>query len=282
MFFSFSDVKNATGFFESPGRCTSATACSLEKLSFELEKEVEEDEEEAKKEFVLMSTGNASSYQGHALGVYTPLPDTGAYHQKGGDYYLYQDRDSWHLSPHITGCNKTYNNNVALSNRILGCAATWVAAIQTKDIHSVGGDWSYAKDKEWVNDDPTLQFVQITSAAAACITCTTVQLTSTGPAMQSKPDYLGVFTAVPGLYSAGRPVYKNHAGRFLMVKNEYTTFAVWDDVERRVRAGKGEEGGRSIRSVSAPTCVGETMTGGWQFREEEEWVQDETISAMCL
>ena len=225
-------------------------------------------------EFVLMSTGNASKHQGSTLGVYSLLPDhTAAYHQKGGDYYLYQDKKNWHISPHITGCNKTYP---------LGCAATWIASIKTKDIKSVGIDWSYGKDKEWANDDPTLQFVPITSVAAACIKCTSIHLKSAGPAMESKPDYLGVFDVVPGKYSAGRPVYKNNAGRYLMVKNEFTTFSVWDDAEKRIRAGKGDEGTRGIRSDSAPTCVSDLMGHGWQFAEGEEWVEDDTISAICL
>ena len=288
------DLKNTTGFFGRSGLCKSEIPCTIndvldvvEKVAFDVEEENEEVEEATitraseQAEFVLMSTGNASAYQGSALGVYTLLPGTTAYHQKGGDYYLYQDKDTWYLSPHITGCNKTYP---------LGCAATWVASIKTKNIDSVGSDWSYAKDKEWSTDDPTLQFVPITSDAAACITCSTVIVRSgsvrlrSGPFRHSKPDFLGRFNAVLGLYSAGRPVYKNNAGRYLMIKNEYTSFAVWDDAERRLRAGKGEEGGRSLRSRSAPTCVGDlqSMTGrmkhGWQFRKGEEWGQDDTIA----
>jgi hypothetical protein len=92
---------------------------------------------------------------------------------------------------------------------------------------------------------------------------------------------------VPGKYSAGRPVYRNDAGRFLMVKNEFTSFSVWDDADKRLHAGKGDEGERFIQSGSAPTCVTdlENEVGreghGWQIRNGEGWIEDDTIRAVC-
>ena len=225
------------------------------------------------KAFVLLSTGPASAYQGSTLGVYTLYPGSSTvYQQQGGDYYIYQDKDHWYVSPRVSGCNK--------DSHPLACAATWTASIKTSDTRYVGPAWSYGKDNAWANDDPTLQFVPITSPAAACIRCSALELVSAGP----EQDYLGLFYAVPDHFSAGRPVYKNSAGLYLMVKNEYSSFSVWEDEERRVSAGKGEEGGRSMRSAAAPTCVThvEGLGSGWQVKEGEGWVDSKFISAKCV
>ena len=51
-------------------------------------------------------------------------------------------------------------------------------------------------------------------------------------------------------------MYRNKAGKFLMMKNEYTTFSVWDDTKRRVSAGAGDDKDtRGLISGSGPTCV---------------------------
>merc|ERR1712129_293307 len=233
-------------------------------------------------DFVLLSSGPASAYQGSTLGVYSPMPeDADIYQQKGGDYYMFKDKGKWQISSRITKCNKTTT---------LGCVFIYSASIKTEDIQGVGEVWSYGKDKEWVNDDTTLQFVPISSPLAACILCSEIILT--GHAKKHKPENLGVFSVIPGKFSAGRPVYQNKAGRYLMVKNEVTSFGVWDDVDKRLRAGKGDEGERFLRSGSAPTCVTdlEGVVGrgehGWQIRHtevsSEEWVADDTVRAACL
>ena len=58
-----------------------------------------------------------------------------------------------------------------------------------------------------------------------------------------------------------------------------------------VTAGKGEdEGTRSLRSGSGPTCVTDAngsipgrQTQDWQYRTKSgEWVLDVTISVMCV
>jgi len=301
-----SDLKNTTGFFETLGYCTSEIACTV---SEDQEKpasapgvddkidEYEDDEAEkslldkllpalegtqidASADMVLASRGTASEYQGSTLGLYQLLPDSQVYHQAGGDYYLHQDHDKWYLSPHITGCDKSSP---------LACAATWVASIKTTDIKSEGQAWSYGRDGDWVSDDSTLQFVSVSSPAVSCLSCKSIVLTSTGPAKLSKPGYLGVFDIVPGKYSAGRPVYKNYHGHFLMVKNEFTTYGVWDDAELRLRAGKGDAGVRGVRSGAAPTCVtdiNEKPAGKlgykWQFIEGEDWQEDDAVIARCL
>ena len=132
---------------------------------------------------------------------------------------------------------------------------------------------------------PTFKFVSISHPAAGCLLCSSIILIST---KEQKSDNFGVFSAVPGKYSAGRPVYRNDAGRFLMVKNELTSFSVWDNADKRLHAGKGDEGERFIRSGSAPTCVTdlESEVGrdghGWQIRNGDSWVEDDTIRAVCL
>ena len=226
---------------------------------------------------MLLSTGPASAYQGSTLGVYSVIPDEpGIYEQKGGDYYMYKDKDTWYISSRLTNCNKSHT---------LGCVATWVASIKTEDLIAVGEAWSYGKDKGWGTDDTTLQFVPVSSPLAACIACTQVLVISdTNP----KTDSFGVFTAIPGKYSAGRPVYENSAGLYLMIKNEYTSFGIWADADKRLHAGKGDGGVRFARSGSAPTCVTDLYSEagraghGWQVVTSEEWVDAEAVRVVCL
>ena len=213
-------------------------------------------------------------YQGAALGVYTKVPDEpNMYQQKGGDYYMYQDKKQWLVGPRLTNCNKTF---------ILSCVATWVAAIKTSDILGVGDAWSYGKDKDWVNDDTTIQFIPLSNPLVACITCNRIMLITTTPWSP------GVFTRIPGKFSAGRPVYRSSiGGGYLMVKNEYTSYGVWDDPDKRLHAGAGDDGERFVRSGSAPTCV--TQLGrevgrgghGWLVREDDQWV-DNHLTTQCL
>jgi hypothetical protein len=194
-------------------------------------------------EFVLVSTGPASSYQGSALGVYSSLPEEpGLYKQKGGDYFMHKDGEVWYVSPRLTNCNKTYK---------LGYVATWVASIKTNNLRGVGTDWSYGKAVSGrMTTQPCNLFQSPTQLLAA--SCSSIIIISTN---EEKSDNYGVFRAVMGKYSAGRPVYRNDAGQFLMVKNEFTSFSVWDDADKRLHAGKGDEGERIIHSGSAPTCV---------------------------
>ena len=71
--------------------------------------------------------------------------------------------------------------------------------------------------------------------------------------------------------------------KVLMMKNEYTSFSVWDDMERNVRGGKGNDTGtRGVRSTSGPTCVTELEGDSWQFSNSEGvWVMDASITARC-
>ena len=150
-----------------------------------------------------------------------------------------------------------------------------------------GGTWSFGKEKVWTEDD-SIQFLPLNSSS--CLLCKTVILNSTGSAIQTRPNYFGTFEKT-STFSAGRPVYKNNKGKFLMMKNVYTSFSVWDDTKRRVTAGKGhDEGTRSLRSGSGPTCatdgdgsIAGHQTQGWQYRtQSREWVLDVTISVKCL
>merc|ERR1719445_1784740 len=226
-------------------------------------------------DYVLHSTGPASLYQGSTLGVYERIPEKqDMYKQKGGDYYLYKDKKDWVPQPRLANCKEPY---------IFSCIATWVASIKTSDIKGVGAVWSYGKNKTWVNDDPTLQFIPVSSNKVSCLRCNSVQLKS------KDPSNSGVFRVMPGRYSAGRPVYKNKAGWFLMVKNEYSSYGVWDNPDKRLHAGKGDEGERFVRSGSAPTCV--TQLGrhvgraghGWQVKTRGgDWDDHTATTARCV
>eukprot|EP00092_Neocalanus_flemingeri_P023660 GFUD01025662.1.p1 GENE.GFUD01025662.1~~GFUD01025662.1.p1 ORF type:complete len:380 (-),score=92.13 GFUD01025662.1:97-1167(-) len=288
------DVQDAEGWLKSDqGRCMSKSACDPAPiLGFE-----EGDEESVpdspkaspiiKKKFapvtheptsdqsVLSSTGPATRYQGHGLGLYTYNTDTHYYEQEGGDYYLQQDHDGlWYTFPNIVGCNR--------EQKTYSCIAYWVATFKTGTEDLAGKEWSFGRDLVWTKDD-SIEFIPLTSSS--CLQCSSILLTSTGPASKEQPDYLGTFNKVPSSFSAGRPVYKNEAGKFLMIKNEYTTFSVWDDMERRVRAGKdgGDEGARGLRSMSGPTCVTNLGEGHeWQYSDGKGgWIDDESVLVSC-
>ena len=252
--FILRDVELARGFTAKEGRCISKVAC-----------------QGIADQYVLSGTGNVTRFKGHALGLYTLRSDTGYYEQKGGDYYLMQDRDKgWYTFPHISGCDR---------KETFSCIAQYTATLKTDTLD--GPDWFFGLSKGWSKDE-TISFNPLTSSS--CLKCSTILLTSTGPAKEAKPEYFGTFKMMPFTYSAGRPVYKNDAGKFLMMKNEYTSFSVWDDMERVVRAGKGDDKGtRGMRSVSGPTCVTDlTGQGGWQFSDQKErWVEDKTVTVEC-
>ena len=220
--------------------------------------------------FVISGAGEVTKYQGHALGMYSYNKDTGYYAQVGGDYYLMQDRGKeWYTFPHISGCDR---------KNTFRCIAQYSASMRTEN-EDVSKDWSFGKDGEWVKHD-TIKFSPLETSS--CLRCSNVTLTSTGPAMKAKPEYFGTFKKTSS-FSAGRPVYRNSAGKFLMVKNEYTTFSVWDDQVRRVSAGKGEDTLRGVRSVGCPTRVTE-LAGSteWQYADQDgEWQDDQTISVRC-
>jgi len=235
----------------------------------------EEGDEPYEKQYVLSGSGPVAAYQGHGLGLYTYDNDTGYYVQKGGDYYLKEDRSGWFTFPRISGCKHSDPYS---------CIAQYAASLKTKNL--TGETWSFGKEKQWKEDD-SIQFLPLNSSS--CLMCNKVILSSKGSAVQTRPDYFGTFEKTSS-FSAGRPVYKNHKGKFLMMKNEYTSFSVWDDMKRRVTAGKGQdEGTRSLRSGSGPTCVTDVdggipgrQTQGWQYRTKSgEWVLDTSISVKC-
>jgi len=227
------------------------------------------------KQYVLSGTGPVAAYQGHGLGLYTYNYNAGYYVQEGGDYYLKEDRAGWFTFPRISGCQH--------SDPFL-CIAQYTASLKTKNLS--GEIWSFGKEKMWTEDD-SIQFLPLNTSS--CLMCKAVILSSMGSAIQTRPDYFGTFEKTSS-FSAGRPVYKNKKGKFLMMKNEYTSFSVWDDMERRVTAGKGQdEGTRGLRSGSGPTCVTDVdgsipgrQTEGWQYRTKSgEWVLDISISVKC-
>jgi len=243
------DVGEQSGFTAAKDRCISKAACHVKAKStnFEIEKKLSEevkrqDPVDTDGKFVLSGNGEVAGYQGHGLGLYTYNINTGYYVQDGGDYYLAKDRTGWFTFPRISGCADKIND--------FSCIAFYVANLRTAD-PITGEPWSFGKNKSWV-EDSSIEFKPVTDSS--CLFCRTVTLSSTGPAMEERSEYLGKFERVSS-YSAGRPVYKNEYGKFLMMKNEYTTFSVWDNVERSVSAGKGVEGVRGIRSLTGPTCV---------------------------
>merc|ERR1712129_579822 len=72
-------------------------------------------------DYVLLSTGSASAYQGSTLGVYSVIPEEpGIYEQKGGDYYMYKDKDTWYISSRLTNCDKSHTLGCGLCSYLGG------------------------------------------------------------------------------------------------------------------------------------------------------------------
>jgi len=264
------DVSLAKGFLAKADRCVSKEPCHAvaEDSKFAVTVELAESAEQPahQQQAVLTGTGAVVRYQGHGLGLYTYQADTGYYAQQGGDYYLVKDREGWFTFPRIAGCTSTETP--------FSCIAQYAASIKTKNL--TGTTWSFSKDEVWTEDD-SIQFLPVSSNS--CLLCKKFILSSAGPAMQARPEYFGSFEREAS-FSAGRPVYRNKVGKFLMMKNEYTTFSVWDDAKRGVSAGRGDEGTRGLRSSSGPTCV--TGAEGWQYLTVSGgWEEDTTITAQC-
>ena len=150
-------------------------------------------------------------------------------------------------------------------------------AFYTFSLSNIGKEWKYGKDGSWVNNDATIRFSSISSPTSACLLCKTVRLTSTGQTNSTLPDYLGLFTAVPEVFSAGRPVYRNENGKVLKIIPEYTDFNVHDEADiARVQSGSG------------PTCVTQDKANysarfdrGWQVKDGDEWKDDDTMEVTC-
>merc|ERR1712142_26143 len=246
------DVFQFEGFLA--GKCGSKIGCSKSNGSL----------------IVITGTGEVSKYQGHSLGLYQNKNEFGYYEQVGGDFYLVQDTRSgdWYTHPHGCDRKKDRDND--------NCFATYVGALKA---NASLENWKFGKDKKWT-DDSSITFEN--ESDSSCLQCNTIKLNSIRKDLDS--NYTGTFVKIP-IYSAGRPVYLNaDTGKYLMMKNEFTTFGVWDDIVRRVRAGKGEDNGRGLRSLSGPTCVTEVSEkDGWEFKNiNGYWVKDSTFIASCI
>ena len=109
-------------------------------------------------QFVLSSTGPATKFKGHALGLYTKNTDTGYYEQEGGDYYLLEERRGWWFAfPHISGCDR---------KKQWSCIARWAGSLKTKNL--TGNTWLFGKGEDW-QEDPTIQFAPLDPAS--CLHC---------------------------------------------------------------------------------------------------------------
>ena len=193
---------------------------------------------------------------GGSLGVYDRMEtETGqVYRQRGGKKYLYQYTDGdWLVDSTLGGEN---------------------SAMYTTDLKNQGTDWKYWDGKKWQNDDPTIQFLPLTSSS--CILQPSILLTSTGSTATTWPDYLGTFHIVQGQFSAGRPVWRNSKGRVLKIMNGKTTFGVTFDMTAN---------SLEVRSASGPTCPTDAKAANsarfdqdaWQFWDGAKMIDDNKI-----
>ena len=150
-----------------------------------------------------------------------------------------------------------------------------MGVLYTSSLSNIGQDWKYKKGGNWVNNDDTIKFSTLNSPTAACLLCKTILLTSTGQTSYTLPDYLGLFTAEPEVFSAGRPVYRNGKGKVLKIIPGTVTFAVHD-----------ETGIARVTYAAGPTCVTQASYSlrfdrGWTVKDGEEWKKDDTMEVTC-
>jgi len=203
--------------------------------------------------YVLSSTGRAAEHQGARLGIYEEIDHeygSRVFRQRGGTLYIYKKDDKW-------WCGST--------------VGAYTGSFYTTDLFSKTGEWYYW-DGAYQKDDQTLQFLPL--SPTSCIIQPSILITSTGPANSIWPDYLGSFTLVPGVFSAGRPVWRNTKGKVLMIRPGITHFGVYDGIE--------STGGSYVRSLSGPTCPTDIKAGhndrkgrnAWWYYDGGKWVED--------
>eukprot|EP00092_Neocalanus_flemingeri_P028146 GFUD01030567.1.p1 GENE.GFUD01030567.1~~GFUD01030567.1.p1 ORF type:complete len:516 (-),score=125.26 GFUD01030567.1:65-1612(-) len=213
------------------------------------------------KAFALLARGEAAEYQGDILGIYDPVVTSDGstfYQQRGGLYKLYKFKGGdWY-------CGKTVGASIDIS-------------LYTSSLDNIGQEWKYVTDGPFLSNDNTVRFTSLSSSASSCLLCTTIRLSSTGITLTSHPEYLGLYTSAPGMFSAGRPIfYKNNLQ--LKIKTGYTNFTVRDEADNAV-----------MSSASGPPCPtqGEAAhsdrSGGdaWRVTVGGEWESDTTLVVDC-
>eukprot|EP00092_Neocalanus_flemingeri_P007356 GFUD01007943.1.p1 GENE.GFUD01007943.1~~GFUD01007943.1.p1 ORF type:complete len:315 (+),score=77.29 GFUD01007943.1:37-945(+) len=212
--------------------------------------------------YALLARGEAAEYHGDVLGIYDPVIDTGntIYQQRGGAYSLYQVADGDWVCSDTVGSEDGY--------------------LYTSDLNNKGDMWTYLNGGQWVNDDSTVMFTTLSSPEASCLICTTIRMSSTGLTMTAHPQSLGIYNTVPGMFSAGRPVYRSYTGYTMKIKPDdtgYTNFDVFNTADNLV-----------VYSASAPTCptlakaAYSAMDGDtWTVWVDGEWEYDTGLVVTC-
>ena len=136
--------------------------------------------------------------------------------------------------------------------------------------------WQYYGDGEW-RSDPDLSIVTISDTST--LICPVITIKATGVAARERPDYLGQFT-ITNQFSAGRPVWRNNKGKYLLVHADGVSWYVGDNVE----TGEGE-----IQSGAAPgLCPASPRSrynkrlnqNSWQYGDGHNWY-DGDITVTC-
>ena len=201
-------------------------------------------------------------HRGSRFGIYEELEgvtNNGAtvYKQKGGPFYIFrQPFGTWTVG-------ETLGGNVV--------------TLQTPDLFARGNSWKfYNADEENWEPDPTIIFEPFKTPS--CILQTSINISSSGPAAFEVPNYLGMFHHYKNRYSAGRPIWRNKYGKFLMIKQDKFQFGVYYSLTTDLG---------TIASGSAPTCpteekarYGKDGWKGWKYWNGEKFVEDETIKVV--
>ena len=136
--------------------------------------------------------------------------------------------------------------------------------------------WQYARSGEFVSD-PDLNIMPVRDTSN--LICPVITIKATGVAARERPDYLGQFT-ITNQFSAGRPVWRNSKGKYLLVHPDGVSWYVGDNVE----TGDGE-----IQSGAAPgLCPASPRSrynkrlnqNSWQYGDGHNWY-DGDITVTC-
>jgi len=214
---------------------------------------------------LIQSEGGAAEWQGDVLGYFNLLPDQlnsrPTYKQRGADNFIYFTSGHWYVWDKLGEDDGWLH---VASDAIL------------PPISSSSTPWRYWKEGAWAVDDPSLELLY---DPVEDDSCSTVTVSSSGPAGRTLPDYMGTYEWTKD-WQAGRKLYSN-GNVFLRIKTGNTQWGI---------GREKNTGGSSISGGKATTCPCNQNAGTsvrlnrkwWNYNSGGEWNdKDDSIRIEC-
>ena len=183
---------------------------------------------------LLTSNGSIADYQGDLLGLYqlmeTQHNNAPIYkqlhnvsvHNKVQQHYIYLADGTTSVEDRLRNCN-----NGSMLPR---------------------SGWEYYDGKGHTLD-PELNIKTV--ADVNSLICPSVTITASGEAARLRPKYLGQFKPT-SQFSAGRPIFRNSHGKYLLVVPGYTS---WGVCEENVKRFQDKKTGRVLVYTNLNSCL---------------------------